>query len=639
MPEPTVEAAPAPPGERVEVIVAPALGQVFVDGARKDYYRYQRTPDGLFIGLLQAIRRVPAGYAIQEFWWRNLGVSDQKGFLEHHNRDLPTYLRFWRTTAEFYGDPLAPGRAFSERADTRLRYHYERLDPSSAVDVYVWDQRVQVPSIRRELPFTGIDYRSPEVGLRGMLMVKAPERPAGERPTPPAPPEPETPATPEPMPLPEPGAPPPGAPMPEPGAETAAEPPAPVVRKPYWSPGKQLYLEGSARIFDNETVRLPDSTTQRLLADYVQPLSSRTDLSIEGEVVVTGVEQRGSASSRSVRILANTRPSDRVAVESFFRHREVELPFTMTSYARRRSVAGVNVAAFPHTGVRLRGGLFYEHVDRQVDALDRESLGELAEEAEEAAWVGGWARTSFSGDGGWLAQLGYLERRMTDSPPAVIPGLPSRETLYYTGERQVNLRVERPVGLDAQLYLMYLWRHLENDPRDTTLSLNSATLGATAQLCPRLSATGELTAQMWNGVRRPFRVPGGSSTLVPRFFFSSGGVVTASASYELSGRSSLEASYNYGLSWGGQDGGDHLGILRFRQELTKEFFYSVGLQVDGFRDHRHDRAFTAVAPLFQVGWRHQFDLPAREPRAGSTTPETPAPGETGGGDPPPASES
>src|SRR5262249_41277892 len=102
-------AKPAEPRESVEVIVAPAYGNLDIDGSRAEFYHYHRPPSGLFLNLLQVSRRDPRGFLLQQFWWRNLGdadqASDQKGYLDLHLRRIPSFLRFRYDTTDFYGDP------------------------------------------------------------------------------------------------------------------------------------------------------------------------------------------------------------------------------------------------------------------------------------------------------------------------------------------------------------------------------------------------------------------------------------------------------------------------------------------------------------------------------------------------------
>ena len=68
----------------------------------------------------------------------------------------------------------------------------------------------------------------------------------------------------------------------------------------------------------------------------------------------------------------------------------------------------------------------------------------------------------------------------------MISALPSSETLYYTRDRAIDARYDRFIGQRVDAYLLYGWRERKNEARATRLTLNTATLGATARF-PRVS--------------------------------------------------------------------------------------------------------------------------------------------------------
>src|SRR5690348_5732681 len=75
-------AATKPASASIEVTLSPAYGNLDLRGSRADFYHYHRPPSGFFLNRLQVTRRDRAGFPLQEFWWRNLAESDQKGYLD-----------------------------------------------------------------------------------------------------------------------------------------------------------------------------------------------------------------------------------------------------------------------------------------------------------------------------------------------------------------------------------------------------------------------------------------------------------------------------------------------------------------------------------------------------------------------------
>jgi hypothetical protein len=576
---PPAEATPPRPRETLDLFVAPAYGHVFLSGTpgrRADFYHYQTPPTGPFLGYFNVIRRAPQGWPVQQFWWRNAGAEDEKGYLELHGWVQPSYFRLWQQMASFYGDPLLPNGDWSSRDDTRMRYHAQHLPPAPAVDFYFWDQRVSIPTIARLTPFTGIDYHAPEVGVRATHEV-------GEG---------------------------------------------------------QLYIRSAYRLFDNvigvgaNPDRLPSSDTAWASGDYARPLSHRTDFDLGAGWSATNITGHDALSANYLRVAFNTRVSDNVALDTFYRLQRQELPLNEYSYANRHDLAGVDLNARPRPGLRLGAGLFREEVDRTLGELDLDQPtgSGLVSPAKHDAWTGAWARVTATPASGWYADARYLLKNLSDPPPAALAGLPSRNTLYYTLEQQLNARVDRPIGLRTDLYFLYLWRMRQNQPRQLQLSLNSATLGATRQVSNRLSVTAESTGQIWSGDEDIFLANGGASPLPPSLFFTTGIVLTTSAAYQIDPRSSLEAAYNYYLGLGGQTAGDHLAVVQYRRDVTRNFFYLVGWEFDQFRDDRLDRSYRGMPILLQAGWKQTFDLPGHGPRHGrppkekaAPTPETPAP--------------
>jgi hypothetical protein len=526
---------PAGPRESVEVIVAPAYGNLDVDDDRADFYHYHRPPSGLFLNLLQVNRRDPAGFLLQQFWWRNLAESDQKGYLDLHLRRIPSFLRFRRDTTDFYGDPLLPGGPFSDRDNTRVRLRLERLHPSPALDLFFWDQRVSIPAIARLAPFTGVDYHAPEVGLRSTLPLA----------------------------------------------------------------GGQLHLEPRHLEFDDRTGFRDDTHTTWLTGEYVRPLGGRADVSAAYDRISTAVSGRDTALWNVFRLQGNVRPTGRLFVDAFYRQQGINLPFTQTTYANRRGIVGVNASAYPARHTSLRAGVFHEDVRRQQGATGQ---------TDHTAWTGGLLGFRAWNPGRWNFNARFRTRDLDNAPNARISALPSRETLYYTRERAVDARLDGFLGDRLDAYLIYGWRERVNGERDTRLTLNSGTLGATAQATPRLSVTAEYTQQLWDGNTRPFLnaaggAPGG---LPPKLFFSDGRSFSASLAYQLDDRSALDLTYNQFNSTGGQSARDHLAILQYRRDVNRSFFYAIGYQYERFKDNRLERDYTAFPLVLQVGLRRQF---------------------------------
>ena len=51
---------------------------------------------------------------------------------------------------------------------------------------------------------------------------------------------------------------------------------------------------------------------------------------------------------------------------------------------------------------------------------------------------------------------------------------------------------------------------------------------------------------------------------------------------------------------------DHLAVLKYRRDVRRRFFYSIGYQYERFRDLRLGRDYTAFPLLLQVGLRRDF---------------------------------
>ena len=526
------KAAPAP----IEIRLAPGYGNLAVRDSQGDFYHYNRPPSGFFLGLLQATHQSKAGYPLQEFWWRNLGTSDQKGYLDVHGQNVPSYLRFWRNTADFYGDPQLPGGAFSNREDTRALVRLRRLAPSPALDLFVWDQRVNIPTSAVWQPFPGVDYHAPQYGLRAMLPVG----------------------------------------------------------------GGQLFLEPRRLNFSDHTGRQPGSDTNWLAGEFVHSFGSLAGVSAAYDRITTGVNGRDNALWNIFRLQGSVQTSRNVFVEAYFRQRGVNQPFTQTTYENRSSLESVNFSAYPAPHSSVRAGLFREDLRRQDG-----TTGQLSY----PAWTGGslQLRTARPGLGSFV--LRYRDRGLKRAPGALIPGQTSTETLYYTRDRAADARLDGFLGQRVNGYLSYGWRQRKNEQRDSRLSLNSATLGATAQASSRLSLTAEFTQQRWSGNTQPFlqgevTAPG---NLPPRLFFSNAHIFTGGLAYQIDGLSSADLTYNMFNSTGGQSARDHLAILEYRRDVSSRFFYSIGYQYEDFRDIRQDRKYTAFPILLQVGLRR--DLP------------------------------
>jgi hypothetical protein len=295
--KPKPQAAPLP----IEVRLAPAYGNLAVSGSQEDFYHYHRPPSGLFLNLFQVTRRDRAGYPLQEIWWRNLGETDQKGYADLHLRSTPSYLRVWRNTADFYGDPLLPGGQFSNREDTRALMRLRRVTRGPSLDLFVWDQGLSIPAIARLQPFTGIDYHATHYGLRSML-------PLG---------------------------------------------------------GGQLYLEPRRLSFDDRTQHTPNSDTTWLTGEFVHPIGNRADVSAAYDRITTSVSGRDTAAWNIFRFQGTMETTRRVFFDAFYRQQTIHLPFTETTYENRSSLVGVNVSTYPGTHSSVRAGLFREELTRE----------------------------------------------------------------------------------------------------------------------------------------------------------------------------------------------------------------------------------------------------------------------------------
>lgn len=530
-----VEKKPPAPPTPIEVTISPEFGSQSVSGRRSDFYRYNRMPTGFYFGLLRALRTDENGAPLQQVWWRNPGQADEKGYLDLTGDRYPSYLRLWRDTSEFAGDPRAPLDRFSGRENTRLRLRGQGTDRGPAVAFNFWDQHESVPTLLRFAPFRGIDISAQDYSLTGFLPV-----------------------------------------------------------------GKgSVRLEPRVREATSGNPRTPDSQTTWLTSEIQYPLGSRLDVSAAYQQIFTRVAGEDQSSWSTFRLRGSYRPGSTLFLNAFYRNLSADLPFTQTAYADRSSLVGIDAAAYPLRRVSLRGGVFREDVRQQYGSSDR---------TEDAAWTGGWAHLRVSDPESWSFNLRLESRDLDGAPHAAVPGLPTRDSLYYSKHRSADARLDYFPCRWLSTYADYLWQQRDNDERGSRVSLNSFTLGAVSPLSDRLVATVEYTQQIWDGNTQPLRSGPGrpAGDLPPEFMFSNGRIATASLGYRLSRGASLDLSLNQFNSTGGQSSRDSFAVLQYRRDVSREFFYSLGYQYERFRGNPGDRGFTAFPLLVQVGFRREF---------------------------------
>jgi hypothetical protein len=514
-----------------------------LEGSRPYFFRYNHAPKGLYAALVRAIRRDAEGYPLDEIWWMNPGETDSQGYIDLHMRRIPTYFRFRQLTSEFYGDPRKLNFALSRRSQSDFRLHLQKTESLPILDFWVRDQDLSNPSIGRFLPFRGVDYNATELGMRASLPLL----------------------------------------------------------------GGRLTFEPRHVEVDDQSGLLPDRDTTWLSAELAHPVTNRADLSAAVDHAFTKSAGMDTASWTILRAQANVRPFSLLSVNGFYRQQRVHLPDTVTDYADRRDLAGVDFGANPLRGLSLYGGLFHEGMRRR----DRDS-GRV----EEPSWTGNWLQLRATPSDRWLFSARFRSRSLNDAPNTGIPVLADTRTLYYTREQNADARLDVFLTNRLSAYLMYGWNRRDNGQRATRLSLQSGTLGLSAQLHRRLSATVEVSQQRWRGNIEPFLAgpglipglpPAGPS---PSLFFSDGRVLSGDFTYELDGRSSLGLSLNRLTSTGGQSARDTMAVLEYRRDAGKNLFFSIGYQYERFRDRsargRLGRGFTAFPLLLQVGYHREF---------------------------------
>lgn len=532
---PDTQKEPAAPPRPVEVTVAPAYGASNVSGRRRDFYHYNRLPTGFYLGLLRVLRKDDKGAPLQEFWYLNPGEADSKAYLDVPLTRTPSYLRVWHDTTDFNGDPRAPDWRFSDRENTRLTIQAADKDRGPVLRFHFWDQHESVPDLLRLRPGPGIDFSTQDYRLAAMIPV---------------------------------------------GKGT-------------------LRVEPRVRTFDNQTRRGPDSNTTWLNGELLYPVTRRLDFSASGQHALTDVDGRDTATWTTLKALGTYRAGSRVTLGAFYRFHSADLPFTVTSFEDRSSIAGLDAAVYPMRRVSLQGGVYREDLRRQRGFSDR---------SENAGYTGGWLRFRASDPDRWSFNV-RLDRQDLDNAPDVrIPGLPSSDALYYSRHTKVDARFDYFPLRRLSTYFDFLWQERENDERGSRVTLNSYTAGAVSPLTDRLAVTLEMSQQIWDGSTFPLRSGPGrpAGDLPPRFFFSDGRVFTASLGYRLSSRDALDFSFNEFTSTGGQRARDHFAMLQYRRDVSRNFFYSIGYQYDRFRDLRRQAAYTALPLVLQIGYRHEF---------------------------------
>ncbi len=525
---------PAPP-RPVELILAPAFGHDDLTGSRAEFSRYQRLPRGFYLGLLQALRKDEKGAVLQQIWWRNLGESDQKGYLDLTSQRYPAYLRLWRDTTDFFGDPRSGDGRYSQRDNTRIRLKAESAGPGPLGTFQFWEQRESIPELLRLAPQPGVGFTSRDYDFLGVIPV---------------------------------------------GKGT-------------------VRFEPRFRDTTSTIGRTPSSSSSWLGGEILYPITDRADLTAGFQQVRTAVDGREDATWNILRTRGRFRGDGGLLVEAFFRQQTADLPFTLTSYAERNSIVGLDAAVSPLRRVTLRGGLYREDI--------RYNRG-YSGGTDDASWLGGWMHFRASDPERWSLNIRFDDRGLDGAPITTIPGLTSRDSLFYSRNTRVDTRLDYFPFPRLSTYLDYLWQWRSNDERETRVSLNSFSLGAVSPLSDRLVATLEYSQQRWDGSTAPLRSgPGGpAGDLPPRLFFSDGRVLTAGLDYRLSPRSSLDLTYNQYSSTGGQSSRDYFAVLQYRRDVGPSLYYSVGYQYENFRDARRKTSFTAFPFILQVGYRKEF---------------------------------
>jgi hypothetical protein len=533
-----VDAAAGPSLTPLDVTASMGFRAQSLRYSGREFYHYHRPPTGLYFELLRALRRDEAGVPLQEAWWRHPGEPDEKGYVDLHLRSLPTFLRYRRERAEFYADPRVAKAGFSRREDDRLLLRLKRSGLGPSVDLYLWDQQVRIPAIER-YSFGGfhggIAYHAPELGLQATLPIL----------------------------------------------------------------GGRLYVEPRHTGFNSGIASLPDSATTWLSTEFVRPVGERFDLGAGFDHVTTNLDGFRTATWNQYRFRGQARPFAKLFLDAFFEAESASLPSVTTTYARRRSTAGVDAGFYPVRHTAFRAGFFHQEL-RRTDSTTGEE--------QHPAWNGGWASARVSNPGLWTLSARIQDRALSRAPNATIPRLGLNDTLYYTHDLSVDGRADAFLGNRLDLYALYNWRRRTNGERDTRLTATTGIVGASAQVTPKLTLSAEFAQQVWSGDPTPFLIGGAPppGVLPPELFFSDGRTLSAGASYQLDDRSSLELWYNRFTATGGQSARDRLATLQYRRRVSRDFYFGIGYQYEKFTDRTEGRRFRAFPLLIELGLNRRF---------------------------------
>lgn len=360
-----------------------------------------------------------------------------------------------------------------------------------------------------------------------------------------------------------------------------------------------LTLTPRLRTYDGQAAAHPDRRITWLTAEAEAPLGGSAEGRLLLERVATGVSGRETASVNLVQAEGSYRANPLLFLDGFFRHRETDLPDTATPFADRSRSAGLSAAYYPWPATTVRAGVTREAVRRANLEFGR---------SETTGQTDAWLQLRRRDPGLWTAQARYRFRGLDDGPTARMSGLPSRESLYYTRNHSLDTRFDYTPSPRLSAYVDYGWRQRENSDRSLRLTLNSLTVGVVSPLSERLTLTGEMTLQSWDGDTRPLRGGGGvpAGDLPPSLFYSDGRLFTATSTYVLGRYSALEFSYNHFAATGGQSARDHLATLLFRQEVSRRFYFAAGFQYESLRDLESDRGYHAFPLVLHVGYQGRF---------------------------------
>lgn len=375
--------------------------------------------------------------------------------------------------------------------------------------------------------------------------------------------------------------------------------------------GGDLSLRPALLHFQSGTPRLPDSRTLSLAADYARALGQSADVGAGFEHARTEVAGLGAAIWNIFRLEGSARPTRTLFLDGYLQRESIDLPFSRSPLARRRDRFGLSFRAEPVRRLLLRGGLFREEL-RRVDSASGEE--------DRPAWTGGWLAARYSRPGRWTLDLRYRDRGLSGAPRTTIEGLSLGATLYATRRRSLDARLDVSPSDRWDAFLGFQSRRWENDGRHTRFALDVLSAGGVYRAGSRLSLTAEFSQQIASGRRSPYfdvLPPGIPPPPLPaERFFSNGRVLTAGLAWQIDARTSADLIGHLFHATGGQSAREHALTLLFRRDVSRDWFWAVGVEWDsqryrrefvrGFRPDREIRRFRALPLLFQIGYRREF---------------------------------